>query len=33
LEADQNLEIEGKLSQLNSLRAGCPPNGLFRLVT
>jgi len=33
LEAGQNLEIEAKLTQLNSLRAGCPSNGLFQLVT
>ena len=30
LEAGQNLEIEAKLTQLNSLRAGCPSNGLFK---
>jgi hypothetical protein len=33
LEAGQNLEIEAKLTQLNSLRAGCPCNGLFQLAT
>jgi len=33
LEAGQNLEIEAKLTQLNSLRAGCPSNGLFQLAT
>ena len=30
LEAGQNLEIEAKLTQLNSLRAGCSSNGLFK---
>jgi len=31
LEVGQNLEIEAKLARLNSLRAVCPPNGLFQL--